>query len=242
MSRRAARLQGCRAKLPINLVLVCEGEEEIGSPNFRQIVLKPKVEAALRKCVGIIIPLGNQARGAVQVSLGAKGIIEAELVSSSEKWGRRPKPDVHSSLAAKIDSPAWRIPQALNTLISPRPYARGRGLLRGAPAESAGSEILEDAIPKKNEAATKQALGVERWIENESWHDSLVRLVSRPTINIQGLVGGYTGPGGKTILPSGRREDRRPARAGHDGEETLELIKAHLKEGLRRHRGEHDGG
>src|SRR5216684_3501686 len=47
-------------KLPVNLVLVCEGEEEIGSPNFPEVVFKPEVEAALRKCFGIVIPLGNQ--------------------------------------------------------------------------------------------------------------------------------------------------------------------------------------
>src|SRR3970040_162659 len=47
-------------KLPVNLVLVAEGEEEIGSPNFGEIVFTPEVEAALRQCVGIIIPLGNQ--------------------------------------------------------------------------------------------------------------------------------------------------------------------------------------
>ena len=93
----------------MNLVLVCEGEEEIGSPNFREIVFKPEVEAALRKCVGIIIPLGNQdLDGGVQVNLGAKGIVELELVSTGEKWGRGPKLDVHSSYAAQIDSPAWR--------------------------------------------------------------------------------------------------------------------------------------
>src|SRR5262245_28670079 len=75
-------------KLPINLVLVCEGEEEIGSPNFRQIVFKPEAEAALRKSVGIIIPLGNQSLdGSVEVNLGAKGIVELELVSSGTKWG-----------------------------------------------------------------------------------------------------------------------------------------------------------
>ena len=41
--------KAAKQKLPINLVLVCEGEEEIGSPNFREIVFKPEVEAALRK-------------------------------------------------------------------------------------------------------------------------------------------------------------------------------------------------
>src|SRR5262249_55301523 len=62
-------------------------------------------------------------------------------------------------------------------------------------------QILEASIPKKNEANTKKLLGVEHWFGNEAWHESLVRLVSQPTINIEGLVGGYTGPGGKTILP-----------------------------------------
>src|SRR3984893_18144846 len=78
-------------KLPVNLVLVCEGEEEIGSPHFSEIEFKPDVEAALRKCVGIIIPLGNQELdGSVQVNLGSKGIVELEIVSSGAKWGRGP--------------------------------------------------------------------------------------------------------------------------------------------------------
>ena len=105
-------------KLPVNLVLVCEGEEEIGSPNFREIVFRPDVEAALRKCVGIVIPLGNQdLDGSVEVNLGSKGVIELELVSSGEKWGRGPSADVHSSYEAQIDSPAWHLVQALNTLV-----------------------------------------------------------------------------------------------------------------------------
>ena len=61
-------------KPPVNIVLVCEGEEEIGSPNFREIVFKPEVEAALRRCVGIVIPLGNQdPDGSVTINLGAQG-------------------------------------------------------------------------------------------------------------------------------------------------------------------------
>jgi len=61
--------------------------------------------------------------------------------------------------------------------------------------------MLETAIPRRDEAAAKKALRVSRWYRDESWHDALVRLVTQPTINIEGLVGGYTGPGGKTILP-----------------------------------------
>jgi acetylornithine deacetylase/succinyl-diaminopimelate desuccinylase-like protein len=219
-------------KLPVNLVLVSEGEEEIGSPNFRDIVFKPEVEAALRKCVGIIIPLGNQdLDGSVQVTLGAKGIIEAEMVSSGEKWGRGPTKDIHSSLAAQVDSPAWHLVQALNTLIKPDGHTPAvDGFFdKVRPLSPELRAILEAAIPRRDEAAAKKALGVSRWLEDESWHDSLVRLVSQPTINIEGLVGGYTGPGGKTILPH-RAVAKIDVRLVPDmtAKETLELIKNYL--------------
>ena len=217
---------------PVNLVLVCEGEEEIGSPNFHQIVFTPHIEAALRKCVGVIIPLGNQdADGSVTINLGAKGVVELELVSSGERWGRGPKQDVHSSLAAQIDSPAWRLVQALSTLVKADGHTPAvAGFFdKVRPLTSTERRILEEAIPKRSEAAAKKALGVERWINDESWHDSLVRLVSQPTINIQGLVGGYTGPGGKTILPH-RAVAKIDMRLVPDmtAKGTLALLKEHL--------------
>jgi acetylornithine deacetylase/succinyl-diaminopimelate desuccinylase-like protein len=220
-------------KLPVNLVLVCEGEEEIGSPSFRQIVFKPEVQAALRKCVGIIIPLGNQdPDGSVQVNLGAKGVVELELVSSGEKWGRGPKLDVHSSLAAQVDSPAWHLVQALNTLVKADGHTPAvEGFFdKVRPLTAAQRRILEQSIPRKSEAVAKKSLGVERWIADESWHDSLVRLVSQPTINIEGLVGGYTGPGGKTILPH-RAVAKIDMRLVPDmtAAGTLDLLKAHLR-------------
>ena len=224
--------KAAREKLPVNLVLVCEGEEEIGSPNFSQVVYKAEVEAALRRCIGVIIPFGSQDRdGAVQVNLGAKGIVELELVSTGDKWGRGPKLDIHSSLHAQVDSPAWHLVQALNTLIQPDGHTPAvEGFFdKVQPLSPALRKILEDAIPKRNEATTKQVLGVSRWINDESWHDSLVRLVSQPTINIQGLVGGYTGPGGKTILPH-RAAAKIDMRLVPDmtAKETLALLKAHL--------------
>ncbi|MFL5616300.1 MAG: M20/M25/M40 family metallo-hydrolase [Gemmatimonadaceae bacterium] len=219
-------------KPPVNLVLVCEGEEEIGSPNFPQIVFKPEVQAALQKCLGIIIPLGNQdLDGSVQINLGAKGVVELELVSSGEKWGRGPKHDVHSSLEAQLDSPSWHLVQALNTLVKADGHTPAvEGFFdRVRPLTPTQQKILEDAIPKRNESMTKAALGATHWYNDENWHDSLVRLVSQPTINIEGLVGGYTGPGGKTILPH-RAVAKIDMRLVPDmtAKGTLELLKQHL--------------
>jgi acetylornithine deacetylase/succinyl-diaminopimelate desuccinylase-like protein len=230
-----AALQAFKAtgkKLPVNVVLVCEGEEEIGSPNFKDIVFKPEVEAALRKCLGVFIPLGSQSPdGAVEVNLGAKGVVELELVSTGEKWGRGPKLDVHSSYEASIDSPVWHLVQALNTLVKPDGHTPAvEGFFdKVRPLSPKLKQILEAAIPKRNEANTKKALGVDHWFGNETWHESQVRLVTQPTINIEGLVGGYTGPGGKTILPH-RAVAKIDMRLVPDMTAlgTLALLKAHL--------------
>ncbi len=219
-------------KLPVNLVLVAEGEEEIGSPNFPEIVFKPEVEAALRKSVGIIIPLGSQdADGGVQVNLGAKGIVELEIVSTGAKWGRGPAKDIHSSYAAQVDSPAWHLVQGLNTLVKADGHTPAvEGFFdKVKPLSPELKKILADAIPRRSEASAMKTLGVQRWISDEPWAVSLERLVSQPTINIEGLVGGYTGAGGKTILPY-RAVAKIDIRMVPDmtAKETLELVKKHL--------------
>jgi len=202
-----AALHAIRAagrKLPVNIVLICEGEEEIGSPNFRQIATKPNILAALRKCEGIFIPAGWQDKnGNVSVNLGSKGIIELELIASGEKWGRGPKGDVHSSLKAMIDSPAWRLVAALNTLVTPdgnTPLIDG-WFENVRPLTAREKTLIADAAKLGDEAQQKAMLGVTHWIDNLPYPDALVRLAQEPTVNIEGLVAGYTGPGGKTILP-----------------------------------------
>src|SRR6202047_4591810 len=87
-------IRGSGKKLPVNFVFVAEGEEEIGSPHFPQIVGRPEVQAALRKCTGIFMPYAAQGpAGDVTMFLGAKGVVELELTSSGEKWGRGPRKD-----------------------------------------------------------------------------------------------------------------------------------------------------
>src|SRR5207248_2890480 len=127
-------IRGAGRKPPVNFVLVAEGEEEIGSPHFPQIVRRPEALAT--------------------------------LVSSD---GNEPAIDGYLDKARPI-----------------------------SPAEKA---MVADAARRLDETAAKKQLGVEHWVRDVSWPDALERLVSRPTVNIEGLVGGYTGPGGKTILP-----------------------------------------
>src|SRR5260370_40204487 len=110
--------RGTGRKVPVNLVMVAEGEEEIGSPHFPQIVTNPSVRAALSKCSGIYMPFNSQdTNGLVTIHLGAKGVVELALVSSGAKWGRGPSHDIHSSLQANEDRPAWPLGEACHTLV-----------------------------------------------------------------------------------------------------------------------------
>ena len=230
-----AALDAIRAagkKLPINLVLVAEGEEEIGSPHIRQIVRRPEVHAALAKCVGVFMPNSMQdLQGLTTVSLGAKGVIECELTANGLAWGRGPARDIHSSFKAMVDSPAWHLIHALNTLVS----ADGNtptieGFADKARRFSAEEKALIAASAKsRNEVQYKAGLGVKHWIDDLPFAQALERLESQPTVNIEGLVGGYTGVGGKTILPH-QAVAKLDLRLVPDmtAESALAALKAHL--------------
>ena len=224
-------IRGAGRKMPVNLVLVAEGEEEIGSPHIPQLVNRPEVLAALAKSVGVFMPAASQGLdGVVMVSLGAKGVIELELVSSGEKWGRGPTKDIHSSLKAMVDSPAWHLIKALNTLVSDDGnevtidnYPKPR------PMSAEEKAMIEAASKVRSEAQAKKLFSVQHWTNDLPWQEANERLESQPTANIEGLVGGYTGPGGKTILPH-RAVAKMDFRLVPDmkAADALAAIKAHL--------------
>jgi acetylornithine deacetylase/succinyl-diaminopimelate desuccinylase-like protein len=196
-------IRGAGKKPPVNLVLVAESEEEIGSPHFAEVVRRLDVSAALARTTGVFMPSASQdPDGAVTVSLGAKGVVELELVSSGEKWGRGPKKDVHSANRARLDSPSFHLVQALATLVNADGDPAIDGFADAArPASAKDREILDRAAARLDEATAKRMLSADRWAHDLPWRESLERFCFSPTVNIQGLVGGYTGPGGKTVLP-----------------------------------------
>jgi acetylornithine deacetylase/succinyl-diaminopimelate desuccinylase-like protein len=226
-------IRGAGKKLPVNLVFVAEGEEEIGSPHFPQVVRKPEVLAALKKCDGVFMPYASQGlAGDVTLFLGAKGVVELELISSGEKWGRGPKHDVHSSTKAELDSPAWHLVEALASLVSPDgndPAIPGY-TDKVLPLSAVDKKMIAVAAERLKESDAKKQLGVDHWVHDVAWQQAIELLVSRPTINIEGLVGGYTGVGGKTILP-GKAVAKLDLRLVPDmtAAGALEALKNHLQ-------------
>jgi len=101
-----------------------------------------------------------------------------------------------------VDSPAWHLVKALTTLVSEDgnditidDYPKPR------PINAEEKAMVAEASKHRSEAQAKKQYGVRHWIHDLPWEQANERLESQPTVNIEGLVGGYTGPGGKTILP-----------------------------------------
>jgi acetylornithine deacetylase/succinyl-diaminopimelate desuccinylase-like protein len=194
-----------QGKLPVNLLVAAEGEEELGSPNYPQVI--EKYETRLRKADGVFFPLNAQdPTGAVSLPLGVKGIVSMELEAAGGPQGGPTRAEIHSSLKAIVDAPAWRLTQALASLVGPdgntilvpgyydairQPLDEEQRLVNG---------LVRSSSPEREEAMRK-GLGVQRFIDGLAGRDLLGRLLFTTTININGMWTGYTGEGMKTILP-----------------------------------------
>ena len=190
--------------LPVNLLVVAEGEEELGSPNYPQVI--DKYEARLKKADGVFFPLNAQdSTGAVSLPLGVKGILALELEAIGGPQGGPTRAEIHSSLKAVVDAPAWRLTQALaalttadgNTIQVPGYYDAIR------PPTDEEQRLVNGWVKRNAGSAdvTRKALGVERYIDGLSGRDLAARHLFSTTININGMWTGYTGEGMKTILP-----------------------------------------
>src|SRR5579859_6937731 len=145
--------------------------------------------------------------------------------------GRVPSHDVHSSLEAQVDSPSWHLVQALNTLVEKDGHTPAvEGFFdKVKPLSPEQEKMIRQYAATASEAKDMAALGVSHWVHDTNWVDSLMLLEGKPTINIEGLVAGYTGPGGKTVLPH-RAVAKIDMRLVPDmtAADTLQKLKAHL--------------
>ena len=127
-----------------------------------------------------------------------------ELTCTTKRWGRGAVDDIHSSFKAELDSPVWRLVKALSTLVSEdgNDPAIDGWFERVKPLTARQKEMIAIDARDTPEAQRKQQLGVQTWVRDLPYREALERLASQPTVNIEGMYAGYTGPGGKTILPS----------------------------------------
>lgn len=216
--------------LPVNIMVAAEGEEELGSPNYAQIV--DAYEARLKTADAVLFPFNSQSPdGDVSFLLGVKGIIYFELIANGGEWGGPAVAEIHGSYKAIVDSPVWQLVQALASLTTPDGNTiRVPGYYDGVrPPSDEESRLINASVEDRNDRQMQESFGVSRWIDGKTGTDAVVELLFQPTLNIDGIYGGYTGEGTKTILPHravAKVDSRLPP--GLDPDVSLAKIRAHL--------------
>jgi acetylornithine deacetylase/succinyl-diaminopimelate desuccinylase-like protein len=190
-------------EIPVNLKFVAQGDEELGSQHFARFVEEHK--EMLGKADALFGPEASQdEKGTVIIGLGWKGIEYIELECSGKSWGRGPTEfGIHSSDKSWVDSPVWRMIHALATMTS---KDGNRILVEGwydnvKPPNEEDLELVDKLVETFDEESTKHEMKVQRFINDLHGKDLLMQYLYSTTLNIDGIWGGYTGPGTKTVLP-----------------------------------------
>ncbi|HYO10398.1 MAG TPA: dipeptidase [Tepidisphaeraceae bacterium] len=179
---------------PVNVTLLVEGEEEIGSPNLKALVQKHA--AALRADVAVISDTNQFARGIPAITYGLRGLVYFDVVKLTAARG-----DLHSGLfGGTVANPADALCKLLGTLHDENGRVAIDGFYDGV-VELTPQERAEWAALPWDDARYVQELGAPKtW--GEKGYTTLERRWARPTLDINGLTSGYQGPGAKTVLPS----------------------------------------
>jgi acetylornithine deacetylase/succinyl-diaminopimelate desuccinylase-like protein len=211
-------------------MVAAEGEEELGSPNYPEII--DRYEARLRTADGVVFPFNSQDReGDFEMSLGVKGILYFELEARGGPAGGPKDAEIHGSYKAIVDAPAIRLVQALATLTS----QDGNTIAIPGYADDVRAPSLEEQrlingmASRWNDRRLLDQMGVDRWIDGVTGRDAIMRYLYSPTLNIDGIWSGYTGEGTKTILPhvaTAKVDSRLPPDLHPDT--ALAMIRRHL--------------
>lgn len=228
--------------LPVNIMFLAEGEEIMGSPTYRQFV--ERYRDRLQAVKASYCASGSQGpSGVVDLGLGLKGMIVLELTASGDAWGYGPRSTIHSSAASLVDSPPFRLAQALASLTQPdgrgcaidgmeelwsyrKPLHQEERDLLDAIANDAAGRDWRDVLPVGGAANVRSLVGGSEGM------DPLINFLYGPTLNVAGVRSGFLGPETSTIpfIVPGSATAMLDMRLVVDPspDEIIALLRAHL--------------
>jgi acetylornithine deacetylase/succinyl-diaminopimelate desuccinylase-like protein len=180
-------------RLPLSVVVLTEGEEEIGSPSFANFL---NTHARDLECDDVLVSDSAQYQpGMPAITYSTRGLVykEIEIIGPSR--------DLHSGVYGGIaPNPANVLCQLIAAMKDPTGHVAIPGFYDGIRPLEAWERKALDSLPY-DEQAMRDRLGVLR-LEGESGYGPLERVWARPTLDVNGISGGFTGPGSATIIPS----------------------------------------
>ena len=183
-----------RGNLPINVKVVVEGEEEIGSPSFEAFLERERERLACDLVV--VSDTAVFAEGVPSLTVSLRGLVEWEVTVHG------PTSDLHSGLfGGLVVNPIEALAKMIATLRGENGEIAVAGFYDGVPELSHAARVELEGLPFDAQHEARQ-LGVPELAGGERGRFPLDRSWYRPTLELNGIYGGYQGPGGKTIVPS----------------------------------------
>lgn len=209
-----------RGALPLNVKVVVEGEEEIGSPSFESFLARERERLACDLVV--VSDTAVFAEDVPSLTVSLRGLVHWEVTVHG------PASDLHSGyFGGLVVNPIEALAKMLATLRNENGEIVVAGFYEGVPELGAASRAELAALPYDAEREAV-ALGVTELAGGERTRLPLDRTWFRPTLELNGMYGGYQGPGGKTIVPSFARAKLSARLVG-------EQEPAHIKRVVREH-------
>ena len=210
-------------ELPVNLHFVIEGEEEIGSGNLAPFL---KSHQADLKCdVVVVSDTGMVARQTPTISYGLRGVVALELKVTG------PKIDLHSGIyGGAVMNPAAALARLLASIHDSNGHVTIPGFYDDViPLQDWEREAWQKIPVNADEEVVKETGSPELF--GEAGYTTLERIWARPTAEINGLGGGYQGPGTKTVIPSHTMAKLTFRLVpNQDGKKIVELAQKHLEQ------------
>lgn len=177
----------------VHLKLLIEGEEESGSPHFRALVEERR--ARLTTDTVIVSDTGMWSETTPTVCTGMRGVADCEIRLEG------PDQDIHSgSFGGAVPNPATAAARLVAALHDADEKIAIPGFYDGIVPLSARERELFAELPFDEAEWLRSAKSYAT--AGEAGHTTLERVWARPTAEVNGIGGGYQGPGGKTIIPS----------------------------------------
>jgi acetylornithine deacetylase/succinyl-diaminopimelate desuccinylase-like protein len=181
--------------LPLNLRFFFEGDEEVGSEPVEEFIAGHPDLLSADLCV---VSDGDtfDDEGTPSIGYGLRGIAYWEIRVSG------PHQDLHSGqYGGGVDNPANVLVRMLASLSDGAGRFTVPGFYDGVVELTDQERAAYDALPVDSEERRK-SIGVPAWGDGERGYPLIERLSARPTFDINGIWGGYTGAGAKTIIPA----------------------------------------
>lgn len=207
--------------LPLNFKFLIEGEEEIGSPTLPAFVEKNK--KLLAADVIVISDTGMLERGKPAICYGLRGLCGLQIDVKGAKS------DLHSGLyGGAVQNPIHALVKIVNSFHDENGVITVEGFYDHVQSLTAEEKAAYQAI-NMDEEAYRQQLGVPE-LFGEKGYTTLERTWARPTLELNGIYGGFQGEGIKTVLPS-EAHAKVTCRLVPDQspDEIVELLQKHIK-------------